>query len=186
MDKHNLIIAVTGASGAIYARSLFQQLKKIDNQLGQCGVVFSDYARQVWDYELGNNSIPELSWPVYNNYDMFAPMASGSAGFRAMIIMPCTAGTMGRIAAGLANDLISRAADVVLKERGKLILVLREMPINLIHINNMKILTEAGAVICPASPSFYSKPATIDDLVRTVVDRTLELAGFEMDTFRWK
>jgi 4-hydroxy-3-polyprenylbenzoate decarboxylase len=112
-------------------------------------------------------------------------MSSGSAGYKTMIICPCTVGTMGRIAAGLANDLITRAADVMLKERGKLILVLREMPYSLIHINNMKTLTEAGAIIFPASPSFYSKPQTIEEVVATVTDRVLDLAGFNVNRYRW-
>ena len=102
-----------------------------------------------------------------------------------MIVCPCTVGTMGRIAAGLANDLITRSADVVLKERGKLILVLREMPYSLIHINNMKLLTEAGAIIVPASPSFYSKPETKEEIIATVTDRVLEIAGFQIKRFRW-
>ena len=112
-------------------------------------------------------------------------MASGSAGYTAMIICPCSMGTLGRIASGVSDDLMTRAADVVLKEKQKLILVPREAPYNLIHLNNMKLLTEAGAVICPASPSFYSKPATINDVVMTVVDRALTLAGLELETSHW-
>jgi 4-hydroxy-3-polyprenylbenzoate decarboxylase len=112
-------------------------------------------------------------------------MASGSAGYDVMIICPCTMGTLGRIAAGVSNDLMTRAADVILKEREKLILVTREMPYSLIHLNNMKLLTEAGAIICPASPSFYSKPQTMDEVVMTVVDRVLKLAGFDFSSFHW-
>jgi 4-hydroxy-3-polyprenylbenzoate decarboxylase len=185
MNPNKLIVAVTGASGAIYADALLSTLKSLQHPVDQCGVIFSDYARQVWNFEMETQSLPELPWPVYRNDNMFAPMASGSAGYRTMIIIPCTAGTMGRIASGLANDLISRAADVILKERGKLIIVLREMPLNLIHINNMKLLTEAGAIICPASPSFYTKPADIGSLVKTVTNRVLDLAGFHPDTKRW-
>jgi 4-hydroxy-3-polyprenylbenzoate decarboxylase len=102
-----------------------------------------------------------------------------------MIICPCTMGTLGRIASGISSDLMTRSADVMLKERKKLILVPREAPLNLIHLTNMKLLTEAGAIICPASPSFYSKPATIEDLAMTVVDRVLSLAGFNLETFSW-
>ena len=94
-------------------------------------------------------------------------------------------GLLGRIAAGVSSDLTTRAADVILKERRKLIMVLRETPYSLIHINNMKTVTEAGGIICPATPSYYSKPATIEELALTVVDRVLDLAGFEMGTYRW-
>ncbi len=117
--------------------------------------------------------------------NLFAPMASGSAGYTAMIICPCTMGTIGRIAAGISSDLITRSADVMLKERRRLVLVPREAPFSLIHLNNMKLLTEAGAIICPASPSFYSKPATIEEAVMTVVDRVLTLAGLEVDGYSW-
>jgi len=185
MNSKKLIVAVTGASGAVYADTLFASLKNLQHPADQCGVIFSDYARQVWNFEMETNSLPDLPWPIYRNENMFAPMASGSAGYRTMIIIPCTAGTMGRIASGHASDLISRAADVILKERGKLILVLREMPYSLIHINNMKLLTEAGAIICPASPSFYTKPADIGSLVKTVTNRVLDLAGFHPDAKRW-
>lgn len=179
-----LVVAVTGASGSVYAASLFDTLKAMHHPADQAGVIFSDYARQVWQYEL-EQPVPELPWPVYKNENMFAPMASGSAGYRTMIVIPCSVGTMGRIAAGLANDLISRAADVILKERGRLILVVREMPLNLIHIRNMERLTEAGAIICPAAPSFYGKPAGLNELVKTVSDRVLDLAGFSPDFKRW-
>jgi 4-hydroxy-3-polyprenylbenzoate decarboxylase len=102
-----------------------------------------------------------------------------------MIIIPCSMGTLGRIAQGSSNDLITRAADVVLKERRKLICVVRETPYNLIHIRNMETLTLAGGIICPATPSFYSKPQTIEAVAATVTDRVLDLAGFDISTFRW-
>jgi 4-hydroxy-3-polyprenylbenzoate decarboxylase len=184
--KHKVIIGVTAASGAVYARALFDRLKCIQDQVEDCGIIFSSHARKVWDYELEKSDYLDLPWPVYQPDDFFAPMASGSAGFDTMIICPCTAGTLGRIAHGTSNDLISRAADVVLKERGRLILVIREMPYNLIHLKNMQLLTEAGAVICPASPSFYSKPADIQSLVSTVVDRILILAGFTVPHYQWR
>lgn len=185
-NKKKLVIGVTGASGALYARILFQKLELIKDQLESCGIIFSSHAGSVWEYELGEPLPVHLPWPVYSPHDFFAPMASGSAGYDTMIICPCTVGTLGRIAHGTANDLMTRAADVMLKERGKLILLVREMPYSLIHLRNMQLLTEAGAVICPASPSFYSKPNDITALASTVVDRVLSLAGFEVPHYRWQ
>lgn len=114
-----------------------------------------------------------------------APFASGSARYEVMIICPCSMGTMGRIAAGISNDLVTRAADVILKERRKLILVTRDTPLSLIHINNMKIISEAGGIICPASPSFYSKPQSHEQIAATVVDRVIDLSGLKQESFRW-
>ena len=122
---------------------------------------------------------------VYGKEDFFAPFASGSAGYDALIICPCSMGTLGRIASGISNDLITRAADVLLKERKKLICVVRETPYNLIHLRNMTAVTEAGGIICPATPSFYSKPQTIEEAAETVVDRALQLAGIDIKTYRW-
>jgi flavin prenyltransferase len=102
-----------------------------------------------------------------------------------MIIVPCSMGTLGRIAAGMSNDLITRAADVILKERRKLICVVRDTPYNLVHIRNMETITLAGGIICPATPSFYSNPKTIEEVAATVVDRVLDLAGVDVKTFRW-
>ena len=114
-----------------------------------------------------------------------APFASGSAKFDTMIIIPCSMGTMGRIATGISNDLTTRAADVILKERRKLVLVARDTPLNLIHINNMKVITEAGGIICPAVPSFYNKPKTIEEVAETVVNRVLDLCGFTTGSYQW-
>jgi len=114
-----------------------------------------------------------------------APFASGSAKFDTMVIIPCSMGTLGRIAAGTSDDLVIRAADVILKERRKLILVVRDMPLNLIHIRNMETVTEAGGIICPAVPSYYSKPKTIEELAMTVVDRVIDLIGLVNESFRW-
>jgi 4-hydroxy-3-polyprenylbenzoate decarboxylase len=114
-----------------------------------------------------------------------APFASGSAQFNCMIIAPCSMGTLGRIAAGISNDLITRAADVILKERRRLICVIRDTPYNLVHIRNMETVTLSGGIICPATPSFYSKPSSIEGLVSTVVDRIIDLAGLEHSSFRW-
>lgn len=183
--KKRVVVAITGASGAVYARSLLNKLSLLSDQIDICNVVFSDYGRQVWKHELPEDNIENIPFRAYDNSDFFVPFASGSAGFDTMLICPCTMGTMGKIASGFANDLISRSADVILKERKKLILVIREMPYNLIHINNMKSITEAGGIICPASPSFYSLPASMEQLTETVTNRVLGLAGFETGSFSW-
>jgi 4-hydroxy-3-polyprenylbenzoate decarboxylase len=189
MARHKLIVGITGASGALYGKLLLERLNSLQDQIEACGVIFSENAKAVWKFELGEDP-PGIAGDqgrihFYKSDNFFAPMASGSAGYNAMIICPCTMGTLGRIASGVSSDLLTRAADVMLKERKTLILVPREAPFNLIHLNNMKLLAEAGAVICPASPSFYSKPSTINDLAMTVVDRVLGLAGFDVESFTW-
>lgn len=186
LPKHKVIIAVTGASGAVYAKLLLAKLQMLNDQVEQAGVVFSSSAKAVWQYETGNSDFKELPFKVYGKDDFNAPFASGSARYMTMIVCPCSMGTLGRIASGISNDLITRAADVMLKERRKLILVIRDTPLSLIHINNMKTVTEAGGIICPASPSFYSKPETIEQLAGTVIDRVLDLAGFDLKTKRWQ
>jgi 4-hydroxy-3-polyprenylbenzoate decarboxylase len=139
----------------------------------------------VWETELGNQDYKKFALDFYDTDDFKAPFASGSAKFDTMIIVPCSMGTLGRIAAGISSDLISRAADVILKERRKLICVIRDTPYNLIHIRNMETVTLAGGIICPASPSFYSKPVSMESLAGTVVDRIIDLAGFDLNSFRW-
>ncbi|MEI8204104.1 MAG: UbiX family flavin prenyltransferase [Bacteroidota bacterium] len=184
--KKKLIIAITGASGAIYAMRLLKKLTILSSQWDDCALIFSDNARDIWNFELENVPLPEIKRTEFAPHDFYAPFASGSSDFNIMIVCPCSMGTLGRIASGVSNDLITRAADVMLKERRQLILVSRETPLNLIHLQNMKLLTEAGAIICPASPSFYQKPKRIEDAVDTVVDRVLSLAGFEVDMYRWE
>ncbi|TSA28257.1 MAG: UbiX family flavin prenyltransferase [Bacteroidetes bacterium] len=184
MNK-KIIIGITGASGAIYGKLLLDRLESLRDQVSECSVIFSATSIQVWTYELGSFDPEKIPFHLYDPGDFFAPMASGSAGYDTMIIAPCSMGTLGRIASGVSNDLMTRAADIMLKERRKLILVTREAPLNLIHIRNMQQLTEAGAIICPASPSFYSKPQTLDELAMTVVDRVLTLAGFNFPAFSW-
>ncbi len=183
--KHKIIVAVTGASGSIYAKVLFDKLILLKDQIEMVGVVFSGNAKDVWEYELGNKNYESLPFKIHRHDDFFAPFASGSAKFNTMIICPCSMGTMARIASGISNDLISRAADVILKERRKLIMIVRDTPYSLIHINNMKTVTEAGAIICPASPSFYSKPTNFEELAATVIDRAIDLADLDQSTFRW-
>jgi flavin prenyltransferase len=183
--KKKIIISVTGASGSVYAQRLLQKLETLSNEITECGVVFTKNAESVIEYEL-NIKIKELtSFNIYDNADFFAPFASGSANYDTMIICPCSMGTVGRIAHGYSNDLISRAADVILKEKKKLIIVPREMPYNLIHIENFKLLVSSGAIICPASPSFYSRPENVEQLIDTVIDKVLKLSGFSLHTFEW-
>lgn len=183
--ERKIIISVSGASGAIYAKVLFDKLLRIKNKWNKVGVVLSDNAKEVWKYELDNEDYKQYPFDFYEKNDFFAPFASGSAKYDTMIICPCSMGTLGRIATGISNDLTTRAADVILKERRKLVLVARDTPYNLIHINNMKAVTEAGGIICPATPSFYSKPTTFEALAATVVDRVIDLCGFENESYRW-
>jgi len=185
LKKYKIVVSITGASGSIYAKVLLHKLSLLEKQIAAIGVVMSDNAKEVWRHEIGDTSFENGNFKTYSKSDFTAPFASGSAKYDTMIICPCSMGTLARIAGGVSNDLTTRAADVVLKERRKLILVIRDTPLSLIHINNMKIVTEAGGIICPASPSFYSKPDTIEALVSTVIDRVLDLAGFELNTFRW-
>jgi 4-hydroxy-3-polyprenylbenzoate decarboxylase len=182
---HKLILGLGGSSGSIYARLLLERLRSLHDQVEELGIVMSRNAKINWNLEMGDIDIESFGHKVYDIDDFNAPFASGSALFRTMIICPCSMGTLGRVAHGFSDDLMTRAADVILKERRKLILVPRETPFSLIHIDNMRKLTEAGAIICPAIPSFYSKADTIDKLCLTVVDRVLDLAGFKLDTYRW-
>ena len=185
MEKLKLIIGVTGASGSIYGKLLLQKLKTLENQIEECCVIFSENSRSVWEFENGSFNDVDIPFKTYQPEDLFAPPASGSSGYNVMIICPCSMGTLGRIAGGISCDLLTRAADVILKERKRLVLVTREMPYSLIHITNMKLLTEAGAIICPASPSFYSKPTSLEEAVMTVLDKVLVQAGFEFPAYRW-
>ncbi len=185
MKKKKIIVAVTGASGSVYAKVLFDKLLALSSQIDTVGLVFSDNAKDVWEYELGNRDYENIPYKIYNKNDFMAPFASGSAKYESMIICPCSMGTLARIAQGVSNDLTTRAADVILKERRKLILVARDTPLSLIHIENMRTITLAGGIIAPATPSFYSKPATFEQLAATVIDRVLDLAGFENVTYRW-
>ncbi|MEO6330348.1 MAG: UbiX family flavin prenyltransferase [Ginsengibacter sp.] len=182
---HKIVIAITGASGAIYPKLLLDKLLTTREQWAELSIVMTENARVVWETELENKEFVSYGITIYNQKDFMAPFASGSAKYDIMIVAPCSMGTLGRIAAGISSDLISRAADVMLKERRKLILVVRETPYNLIHIQNMERVTLAGGIICPATPSFYSKPKTIEDAASTVVDRIIDLAGLQINTYRW-
>ncbi len=181
----NIAVAVTGASGAVYAKVLFDTLLQHKNQLKNVAVVMSDNAKEVWRFELGNDEYKKYPFTFFDKNDFNAPFASGSSTYSSLLICPCSMGTLGRIASGISNDLITRAADVMLKERRKLILLTRDTPLNLIHIKNMETVTLAGGIICPASPSFYSQPKTFEELAKTVTNRALSLAGLEINSFKW-
>lgn len=182
---HKIVVAITGASGSLYAKVLLEKLVRLKDQWSELAVVMTENAKEVWKTELNNDSYKDLPVKFYHQREFSAPFASGSGQFDIMILVPCSMGTLGRIAAGISNDLISRAADVVLKERRKLICVIRDTPYNLIHIRNMETVTLAGGIICPATPSFYSKPQTLEEVAATVVDRVIDLAGLKLNTFRW-
>ncbi len=130
MNKKKIIVAITGASGSIYAKVLLDKLVALQDQIDAVGIVMSDNAKDVWKFELDDTSYDNLPFKIYNKNDFFAPFASGSAKYESMVICPCSMGTMARIATGISNDLTTRAADVILKERRKLILVTRDTPLS--------------------------------------------------------
>jgi 4-hydroxy-3-polyprenylbenzoate decarboxylase len=180
-----IVVAVTGASGSIYAKVLLEKLTKLSNQIEELSLLMTTNAKEVWRTELEDESYNNFPVNYFEQQDFNAPFASGSGMYKTMIIIPCSMGTLGRIANGISNDLITRAADVILKERRQLICVARDTPYNLIHIRNMETITLAGGIICPATPSFYSKPKTIEEVAATVVDRVIDLAGLKQASFRW-
>lgn len=178
-----IIVAVTGASGAIYARQCLERLLQC-NDVEQIALIMSRRGEEVARYE-GIDFPCDPRIVCYSVDDMFAPTASGSARYDAMIIVPASMGTIGRIASGVSLSLIERSADVMLKERRRLICVVRETPYSLIHLRNMTTLTEAGAIILPASPSFYSHPRNIEELAATVTERVLAHAGINLPHYQW-
>jgi 4-hydroxy-3-polyprenylbenzoate decarboxylase len=179
-------VAITGASGAIYAKLLLEKLQQLKSQVEEVSTVWSDNAYTVWEHELGNKDYEQYPFRNWNKTDFMAPFASGSSTYETLIICPCSMGTVGRIAHGISNDLVTRTADVMLKERRKLICVVRETPYNLIHLRNMTAVTEAGGIICPATPSFYSQPKNMEEVAGTVIHRVLQLAGLNADGYRWQ
>lgn len=181
-----IAVAVTGASGSVYAKVLLDKLMLLKDQITEVSVVWSDNAYTVWQHELNNEDYSQYPFKVWGKNDFMAPFASGSSTYESLIICPCSMGTVGRIASGISNDLITRAADVMLKERRKLICVVRETPYNLIQLKNMTAVTEAGGVICPATPSFYSNPETFEDVAYTVIQRVLQLSGLNVDGYKWQ
>lgn len=185
INMRKILVAVSGASGSIYASLLMNRLLAIKDQWNEVSVIMTTNAKEVWKTELNNETWSGFPFRYFSTTDFSAPFASGSGQYDTMIIIPCSMGTLGRIATGISNDLITRAADVVLKERRKLICVVRDTPYNLIHIRNMETILLAGGIICPATPSFYSKPTTVEEVAATVTDRIIDLAGIPSDSFRW-
>jgi 4-hydroxy-3-polyprenylbenzoate decarboxylase len=180
-----LVVAVSGATGAPYARKLLDFLAEHGPAHDvQADLVFTTTGKQVWAQELGGS--PKYPFKTWGNMDFTAPFASGSSQYDAMVVIPCSAGALSRIAYGLSIDLVGRAADVMLKEKKKLVLVLRETPISLVHARAITQVIEAGAVVMPAAPSFYSGARTVDELVGTVVARVLDRIGLPNDLMkRW-
>jgi 4-hydroxy-3-polyprenylbenzoate decarboxylase len=175
--KRRIVVGVTGASGAPYARRLLAVLRRRDEvELGVCA---SQTAAQVWALECGGDLSETIGLPVWGVRDYKAPFASGSAGWHAMAIVPCSMGTVARVAHGISDTLLTRAADVMLKERRTLVVVPRETPLSVVHLENLAQLARAGAVILPAMPSFYSRPTSLEDAIDTVVGRILDHLGVE-------
>jgi len=185
-DHFHLVLAITGASGVCYADSLLKKLREEQNI--RVSIILSKNAKDIWQYEC-KTELPQA--PILRYWDacdFSAPFASGSNCADAMLILPCSMGTIARIACGISDTLITRAADVQLKERRPLVLVPRESPFNLIHLQNLEKLALAGAVIAPASPAFYHNPNTIEELITPFVDRILFLCGVtpEYSGFKWE
>jgi flavin prenyltransferase len=180
-----IIIAVTGASGSIYAKQIIENCLLQKEHVSRIGLVMSKNAKDVWEHELENKAYSNYPIDYYDANDFTAPFASGSANYATMFIAPCSMGTLARIASGQSDSLITRAADVILKERRKLICLIRETPYNLIHIKNMEAITLSGGIICPATPSFYSKPQTIEQAALTVTHRALSLASIPHNGYVW-
>lgn len=179
-----IIVAITGASGSIYAKLLLDELVRAAD-VREIALVMSENGRAVAEYERVALDLDSPKITVFANDDMFAAPASGSAGYDAMVVVPCSMGTVGRIASGVSPDLIGRAADVMLKERRRLIVVPRETPYGTIHLRNLLTLSEAGGIVVPASPSFYSHPEDIEALCRTVTERVVSLLGIAAPHYRW-
>jgi flavin prenyltransferase len=188
MKKRKIVVGITGASGAPYAKRLLGWLSHRRQTVGdvEIGVCLSATAPEVWQLECGGDLREEIDLPIYGMRDYKAPFASGSAGWDAMAIVPCSMGTCARVAHGISDTLLTRAADVMIKERRTLVLVPRETPLSVIHLENLTSLARVGATILPAMPSFYGKPEGLDGLLDTVVGRLLDHLGLEHDLVkRW-
>ncbi len=179
-----VVVAITAASGAIYARQLLAALVASD-EVERVALIYSANARAVVAHE-GEKMPDDAKIEVFDNDNLFAAPASGSARWDAMVVVPSSVGTIGRVASGVSQTLIERAADVMLKERRRLIFVVRETPYSLIHLRNMTSLTEAGAVILPATPSFYSLPQSIEEACQTVTERVTAMLGIDCERYEWR
>ncbi len=186
--KRKIIIGITGASGIIYARTLILKALSLEQQIDCVALVFSEQAKSIDEQEPGNNSLNDLltgqysvRLQIFDNNNFNAPFASGSSTFDTLFIVPCSMATLAKIAGGLSIDLIARAADVMLKERRKLILGVRETPYQRIHLQNMLSVTDAGGIIAPPVPSFYHHPSTLQEMVDRQVERWLALADFNIE-----
>jgi 4-hydroxy-3-polyprenylbenzoate decarboxylase len=175
--KRKIVVGISGASGAPYARRLLAVLREREDV--EVGVCASATAPDVWRVECGGNLPEEVGFRLWGMREYDAPFASGSAGWHAMIVVPCSMGTAARIAHGISDTLLTRAADVMLKERRTLIVVPRESPLSVIHLENLTALARAGALVLPAMPAFYGKPETLADAIDTVVARMLDHLGLE-------
>jgi 4-hydroxy-3-polyprenylbenzoate decarboxylase len=179
-ERRKIVVGITGASGAPYAKSCLAWLRELaakgEVELGVCA---SPTAAEVWALECGGDMREELGEKLWGARDFKAPFASGSAGWHAMVVIPCSMGTVARIAHGVSDSLLTRAADVMLKERRPLIVVPRETPLSVIHLENLTALARAGAVVLPAMPSFYSRPDSVPALVNTVVGRVMDHLGVD-------
>jgi flavin prenyltransferase len=188
--KRKIVIGITGASGAPYAKRILDFLDERTRTRGdvEVAVCLSSTAPEVWALECGGDIREAIAgrFPIWGMRDYKAPFASGSAGWHAMAIVPCSMSTVARIAHGISDTLLTRAADVMIKERRTLVVVPREMPLSVIHLENLTALAKAGAIIQPAMPSFYGKTKTLEQAIDTVVGRTLDQLGLEHDLLkRW-
>jgi flavin prenyltransferase len=177
-----LVFGISGASGAPYAMRLLEHLRALPAP-PRVELVLSRTAEQVWAHECGGNP-RSLGFDVYSGRDYAAPFASGSARYDAMLVLPASMSSIARIAHGVSDDLLTRAADVMLKERKRLVLVPREAPYSTIHLENMLAVTRAGAIVLPASPSFYARPKTLEDAMDSVLARVLDHLGIEHELSR--
>jgi 4-hydroxy-3-polyprenylbenzoate decarboxylase len=189
-SKRKIVIGITGASGAPYAKRILDVLEERTRTRGdvEVAVCLSSTAPEVWALECGGDIREAIAgrFPIWGMRDYKAPFASGSAGWHAMAIVPCSMSTVARIAHGISDTLLTRAADVMIKERRTLVVVPREMPLSVIHLENLTALAKAGAIIQPAMPSFYGKTKTLEQAIDTVVGRTLDQLGLEHDLLkRW-
>jgi len=182
MTTRKIVVGVTGASGAPYAKRVLDALatRRASHADVEIAVCLSETAPEVWALEVGGDvreALAAMDVPCFGLRDYRAPFASGSAGWHAMILAPCSMSTVARVAHGISDSLLTRAADVMLKEKRALVVVPRETPLSIVHLENLVALARAGATIIPAMPSFYSKPKTLDDAIDTVVARVLDHAG---------